>query len=226
MYNKENDFLVAINPDKGLITITGYDDEVFRYDLEEWIDQLNVNLEKLNLSIDDLVKPPVTIEEIANLVYALVLTAETVIAGNKMGIYKKQIVLAIWDYYEEKYKLIDSIDKSIDLKEIFGTFIGSILETVDGPIVRFIIENILITTFVKLILKEGVFDKLSVESPDELSRDSSFDDDENEENEENDDENEENDDDDDWNEEDDDDDWNEHKEENEGEETEEEKIEV
>ena len=215
MCNRENDFLVTINPDKGLITITGYDDEVFRYDLEEWIDQLNVNLEKLNLSIDDLVKPPVTIEEIANLVYALVLTAETVIAGNKMGIYKKQIVLAIWDYYEEKYKLIDSIDKSIDLKGIFGTFIGSILETVDGPIVRFIIENILIPTFVRLILNEGVFYKLSDESPQELSRDSSFEDEE----EDDDDDDEE----DDWNEEDED---LETEEENEGEETEEEKIEV
>ena len=130
------------------------------FDLEWWKHELSFQLEKFDIAIDTLIKPPFQIEEIVNFIYAIITTAEVIVTGDKMGLLKKQIVLAIWEYYDAQYQLIERIDQEIDLKQTFGSFIGGILETIDGPVFKFLIENFIIPILVRLLLNEKVLGNL------------------------------------------------------------------
>ena len=154
-------YQVKIDAETNAIIVTDANNVIsHQFDLEEWKQELSFQLAKFDIAIDTLIKPPFQIEEIVNFIYAIITTAEVIVTGDKMGLLKKQIVLAIWEYYDAQYQLIEKIDQEIDLKQTFGSFIGGILETVDGPVFKFLIENFIIPILVRLLLNEKVLGNL------------------------------------------------------------------
>jgi len=154
-------YQVKIDAETNAIIVTDANNVIsHQFDLEEWKQELSFQLEKFDIAIDTLIKPPFQIEEIVNFIYAIITTAEVIVTGDKMGLLKKQIVLAIWEYYDAQYQLIEKIDQEIDLKQTFGSFIGGILETIDGPVFKFLIENFIIPILVRLLLNEKVLGNL------------------------------------------------------------------
>ena len=64
---------------------------------------------------------------------------------------KKQIVLEVWDYYNKRFKLVDQLDKLIDLKKILKVpLIGRLAEQWDDDVIEWVIERFLIPNTVSL----------------------------------------------------------------------------
>ena len=56
--------------------------------------------------------------------------------------------MEIWDYYDSKYRLIDTMDNLVDFRQIFGVLIGSIVEKFDSTVIRALIEKLVIPILV------------------------------------------------------------------------------
>ena len=113
-----------------------------------WEDKLNELLEQFDTSIDDLLRPPLSWQEITTFISVAIMLAEEIFPSPGSGKDKLQLVMEIWDYYDSKYRLIDTMDNLVDFRQIFGVLIGSIVEKFDSTVIRALIEKLVIPILV------------------------------------------------------------------------------
>jgi hypothetical protein len=161
MNDKFSIFFDADNNIESLRILDSDGNVKFNISSDDWNKLLDESLSEFDLSLKDIFQAPFTIAKIVALVFCITKVVEVFITGIGQGATKKLFALALWDHYDKKYKLVENIDSEIDLTKSFGKFIGGILEKIDGNIIRFLIENIIIPVVTKLIFKEGNIAKLT-----------------------------------------------------------------
>jgi chemotaxis regulatin CheY-phosphate phosphatase CheZ len=105
-----------------------------------YLERVLAALDEIGVKWDELFHPPFKIQEVCSLLAALVQAAEAVITDPGSGEQKRKLVMDAWDYLDKKYQLLDHMDKLIRLPFF--------LEPFDQPILRYIVENVLIAQIV------------------------------------------------------------------------------
>lgn len=113
---------------------------------------LNVTIEKelndLDTSIHDLFTPPLKWKEITTFITVAVSLAERLFPEHGSGGSKLAFVMEVWDHYDKKYHLVDTLDDLIDFRKFFGVAFGTIIEKFDSGVIRAIVEKIIIPLLV------------------------------------------------------------------------------
>ena len=123
--------------------------------MEQWKEELKKKLAKLGFTIEDLFKEPFTIEEIFHFLKSAIEVAENLFPEPGTGPKKLEIVMEMWDFYDEEYGLIQKIDDLINFKKMLGIAIGTVVEIWDGKALRYLIEQFAIPQLVKIIFPNG-----------------------------------------------------------------------
>lgn len=97
-----------------------------------YLDQILAEMETVGKDWQELFSGKFQVQEIFNLVSSLVRTAESVITAPSSGESKHQLVREAFEYFDNKYNIIDRIDDLIPLPFF--------LEPFDGPFLRKIVD--------------------------------------------------------------------------------------
>lgn len=107
--------------------------------MNEYTENLIKEVEELRIDLNDLFSGDFHVQEIFDLVKSLVEVAEAMFTDPGEGEAKKEVVLEAFDYYDEKYKLIATIDGLVKFP-----FYLKMLELADGKLIEWAIKNIII----------------------------------------------------------------------------------
>jgi len=97
-----------------------------------YLDQILSTMETVGKDWQDLFSGKFHIQEVFNLVSSLVRTAESIITAPSSGEDKHKLVQEAFEYFDNKYNIIDRIDDLIPLPFF--------LEAFDGPFLRKVID--------------------------------------------------------------------------------------
>lgn len=118
---------------------------------QQYIELLNQKLAEFNTSAKELFTGKFSWKELTTFLKAGVEVAESLFNYSGAGSKKSEIVMSMWDHYDQEFNLVEKLDEMIDLKKFFGTFVGSMLETIDSKAIRGVIEYIVIPSIVKVV---------------------------------------------------------------------------
>jgi len=122
-----------------------------RFDPNDWKERLEQNLSHMGVSVNELFTGPFKWTELTTFLRAGITLAEDAFPEDGNGQAKSLLVMALWDYYDKKYNLVQRIDDLVDFRKFLGTMIGTVIEQFDSAAIRGIIERIIIPTMVGLI---------------------------------------------------------------------------
>ena len=92
-----------------------------------YLDQILAEMETVGKDWQELFSGKFQVQEIFNLVSSLVRTAESVITAPSSGESKHQLVREAFEYFDNKYNIIDRIDDLIPLPFFLEPFDGAFL---------------------------------------------------------------------------------------------------
>jgi hypothetical protein len=101
-----------------------------------YLDRILADVEKVHGSWDELFAAPFTIAKVCALVNSLVQAAEAIITDPGTGAQKQALVMDAWTYLDDKYNVIGKLDDLVRLPFF--------LEPFDGPVLRVVVETVLI----------------------------------------------------------------------------------
>ena len=97
-----------------------------------YLDQILAEMESVGEDWEELFSGEFHLQEVFNLVASLVKAAESVMAAPDSGEQKHTLVREAFEYFDNKYKIIDRIDDLIPLPFF--------LEAFDGPFLRKLVD--------------------------------------------------------------------------------------
>jgi len=97
-----------------------------------YLDQILVEMESVGDDWEELFSGEFHLREVFNLVGSLVKAAESIVLESGSGEAKHELVRDAFEYFDNKYKIIDSIDDLIPLPFF--------LEPFDGPFLRKLVD--------------------------------------------------------------------------------------
>ena len=107
--------------------------------MSEYLDRIIAELKEARDDWDELFSGKFSVQEIFDLITSLVQAGEAVITEPKTGADKHQLVHDAFDYFDEKYHIIDRLDDLIPLpfflEPFDGPFIGKLVDFLIGQAV-------------------------------------------------------------------------------------------
>jgi hypothetical protein len=97
-----------------------------------YLDQILVEMESVGEDWEELFTGEFHLQEVFNLVASLVKAAESIVLTSGNGESKHKLVRDAFEYFDNKYKIIDRIDDLIPLPFF--------LEAFDGPFLRKLVD--------------------------------------------------------------------------------------
>ena len=97
-----------------------------------YLDQILVEMESVGDDWEELFSGEFHLKEVFNLVASLVKAAESIVLTPQAGEAKHKLVRDAFEYFDNKYKIIDRIDDLIPLPFF--------LEAFDGPFLRKLVD--------------------------------------------------------------------------------------
>lgn len=97
-----------------------------------YLDKLIEEANQLGKDWEELFSGKFEVKEIFNLIATLVRLAEAIITAPQSGADKHQLVRDAFNWFDEKYKLLDRVDDLIPLPFF--------LEPWDGPVIRKVVD--------------------------------------------------------------------------------------
>jgi len=97
-----------------------------------YLDQILVEMESVGDDWEELFTGEFHLQEVFNLVASLVKAAESIVLTPQAGESKHKLVQDAFEYFDNKYKIIDRIDDLIPLPFF--------LEPFDGPFLRKLVD--------------------------------------------------------------------------------------
>lgn len=112
-------------------------------DLKLTADNIINAAKNISGGITEFLSGQITIKTVWQLLTALVLAAEKIMAGiEKAGEDKHALVREVWDELEEQYKLIDNLDMAIKLPWWAENFDAMVLRRLVDPFISMIVVGI------------------------------------------------------------------------------------
>jgi len=97
-----------------------------------YIDQILAEMESMEMNRQELFSGEFHLQEVFNLIASLVNAAESIVSIPESGEAKHRLVQEAFEYFDNKYRIIDRIDDLIPLPFF--------LEPFDGPFLRKLID--------------------------------------------------------------------------------------
>jgi len=98
----------------------------------KYLDQILTEMESVSEDWQELFTGKFHLREVFNLIASLVKAAESIIVAPQMGKAKHELVREAFEYFDQKYRIIDRIDDLIPLPFF--------LEAFDGPFLRKLVD--------------------------------------------------------------------------------------
>ncbi len=95
-----------------------------------YLDRILAEVEDARQDWNELFSGQFHLKEVFNLVGSLVRTAETIITAPQAGAGKHELVREAFEYFDQKYRIIDRIDDMIPLPFFLEPFDSKLLRTV------------------------------------------------------------------------------------------------
>lgn len=124
-------------------------------DEKNWQEELREKLAEFGITIEQLFTFPFAWEEIVYFLKAAIEVAEKLYPASGTGPSKLELVMEMWNYYDEKYGLINQLDELIDFRKMLGMVVGGVVEVWDSRAMRYLVEHVLIPQLVKLVFPNG-----------------------------------------------------------------------
>ncbi|MBN2001378.1 hypothetical protein JW935_27785 [candidate division KSB1 bacterium] len=102
-------------------------------------DKFEKMVDELDTKVEDLLDGKVTWREVPGVVKSAIEAAEMFVPESGSGETKKELVLAVWNHYDEEYVITAKLDELMNFERIIGKPIGTIVEARDGTILAGIV---------------------------------------------------------------------------------------